>query len=50
MEPRFRRRADGSLNLTDTIEATELKKSPIKESHGCDPCPQMMHWARPEIL
>lgn len=27
MEPRFRRRADGSVNLTDTIEATKVKEA-----------------------
>lgn len=45
MEPRFSKWADGSLNLTDTIEATE-----VKESRGCDPCPQRRCWTRPEKL
>ncbi len=27
MEPRFRRRADGSLNLTDTVEAAKVKEA-----------------------
>lgn len=27
MEPRFRRRADGSLNLTDTMEAAKVKEA-----------------------
>ncbi len=27
MEPRFRKRADGSLNLTDTVEAAKVKEA-----------------------
>ncbi|XP_016147367.1 uncharacterized protein [Sinocyclocheilus grahami] len=33
MEPRFRRRADGSLNLTDTVEATKVKEGNKAKSY-----------------